>query len=92
MGTDPELRLYSVKYKEPSLVFLAGTDTCLCRVGTIEAEYNEHMAVLMSDSDARKLSVPMVKVASVSGINYSKGQVLHQGLYLHPESDYLQWQ
>jgi hypothetical protein len=58
-------------------------------MGTIETEYNVHMAVLMPDSDAQKLSVPLVKVDSVSGINYSKGKVLHQGLYLHPESDYL---
>jgi 4-amino-4-deoxy-L-arabinose transferase-like glycosyltransferase len=86
--TDPELRLYSVDYKEPSLVFMTGTDTCLCKLEDIEAEYNIHMAVLLSDSDAETLSVPLVRVSSVNGINYSKGQFVNQGLYLHPESDY----
>jgi hypothetical protein len=86
---DPELRLYSVKYKEPSLVFLAGTDTRLCRMETLEAEYNEHMAALIPDSYADTLSVSLVKVASITGINYSKGQFLDQGLYIHPESDFL---
>jgi hypothetical protein len=86
--TDPELRLYSVAYKEPSLVFLTGTNTRLCDLKTIETDYNVHMAVLLPDSDAEKLSVPLVSVASVSGINYSKGQILNQGLYLHPGSDY----
>jgi hypothetical protein len=86
--TDPELRLYSVDYKEPSLVFMTGTDTRLCKVEDVEADYNVHMAALLSDPDAGKLAVPMVRVASVSGINYSKGQIIIQGLYLHPESDY----
>jgi hypothetical protein len=86
--TDPELRLYSVGYREPSLVFLTGTDTRLCNLETIETDYNVHMAALLPDSDAEKLSVPLVRVASVSGINYSKGQISNQGLYLHPGSDY----
>jgi 4-amino-4-deoxy-L-arabinose transferase-like glycosyltransferase len=86
--TDPELRLYSTAYKEPSLVFLTGTDTRLCNLETIETDYNLHMAALLPDSDAEGLSVPLVRVASVSGINYSKGQFVNQGLYLHPGSDY----
>jgi 4-amino-4-deoxy-L-arabinose transferase-like glycosyltransferase len=86
--TDPELRLYSVDFKEPSLVFMTGTDTSLCRLENIETDYNIHMAALLSDSDAEKLAVPLVKVMPIDGINYSKGQFISQGLYLHPESDY----
>jgi hypothetical protein len=39
-------------------------------------------------TQASKQMVPLVRVASVSGINYSKGQFVNQGLYLHPGSDY----
>ena len=87
--TQPESRLYSVGYIEPSLVFLTQTDIKLCQPSTIETGYRSAMVALIPVETADKLSVPLIKVASIRGLNYSSGKFLNLGLYVPPESPYV---
>jgi 4-amino-4-deoxy-L-arabinose transferase-like glycosyltransferase len=85
----PDSRLYSVGYREPSLVFLTQTDINLCQSSAIETGYRPEMVALIPEETAKKLSVPLVKITSIHGLNYSNGKVLNLGLYVPPESSYV---
>ena len=84
----PESRLYSVGYAEPSLVFLTETGIKFCPPTTIEAEYSPEMVALIPVKIAGQLTVPLKQIAEVRGINYSKGKIVVLGLYVPPESNY----
>lgn len=80
----PSRVLYSVGYSEPSLVFLAGTQTKLCGADLIVADYGTNMVALLPDALAEELPVELVKTNTIRGINYSKGKVVKGGIYIHP--------
>ncbi|MCF7816905.1 MAG: glycosyltransferase family 39 protein [Kiritimatiellales bacterium] len=82
----PSRTLYSVGYSEPSLVFLAGTQTKLCGMDMIAAEYGTNMVALLPDAVANELPAELEKVATIHGINYSKGKFVESGLYI-PKAD-----
>jgi 4-amino-4-deoxy-L-arabinose transferase-like glycosyltransferase len=85
-AVQPDARLYAVGYHEPSLVFLAGTETALCNTDTIDAQYSTNMVAFLDDSALDRVRHPLVKAATVKGINYSKGKLVRAGIYLHPDS------
>ena len=84
----PESRLYSVGFAEPSLVFLTRTNIKLCSLSTIAAEYSPEMVALIPTKLSSQLTVPLKQIDTVRGINYSKGKIMNMGLYVHPESKY----
>ncbi len=85
-GAQPGARLYAVGYHEPSLVFLSGTRTALCNTDTINTEYGTNMVAFLADDAYERIQHPLVRIASVKGINYSKGKIVKAGIYLHPDS------
>lgn len=80
----PTARLYAVGYREPSLVFLTETGTRLCRKDVIKAEYGPNMVAFLPLDMAAEINHPLIKIATVEGINYSKGKVVKAGIYIHP--------
>ncbi|RST84475.1 glycosyltransferase family 39 protein [Aquibium carbonis] len=81
--TCPDSRLVSVGYHEPSLVFLAGTDTLLAgtREAALELANNPDCTILMIDDrsmEAFAATMPggldsLEELGTVEGFNYSKG-------------------
>lgn len=81
----PEARLYAAGYHEPSLVFLTETATRLVRPAQLEVEYNPGMVAFLTDKAAQETHVELEKIASIEGINYSKGARVRGGVYCHPQ-------
>ncbi len=88
LEVQPKSRLYAAGYHEPSLVFLTQTGIKLCEMKTIESKFSPEMVALIPVKEAGQLTVPLKKVETIRGINYSKGKFVNLGLYVSPESVY----
>lgn len=85
---DGPARLVSVGYSEPSLVFLAGTDTVLVRPNQAVPALQANPACTLAAIEARDwpafeealAGAPVEPLTTIEGLNYSKGKLVSMRL------------
>ena len=88
-------RLVSVGYNEPSMIFLAGTDTALASAedavaateGTCAVIAARADAVARVEAEARRTGVDLRRAGTIEGFNISKGDPVTLSLYVRGDAN-----